>query len=95
MVVAKVKEKDSARPTIRPRSRRRMQAAPRKAPASMRLRNVAGHESLEVALQPKTEEGTSQHPNAEIEKLDAEDLNLTREYSNMKFIAIDLMFASC
>jgi hypothetical protein len=81
MVITRVKEKDFARPTIRIRSRRWIQATPRKAPASTRLKNVAGHESLEAALRPKSEEGITQTRKAEIEKLNAEDLKLTRKYS--------------
>ena len=81
MVVTKVKEEESAEPTIRIRSRRRIQVTPRNVPASTRLKNVAGHESLEAALRPKSEEGITQTTKAEIEKLNAEDLKLTRKYS--------------
>lgn len=80
-VVAEVRKEDSARPTLRLRSRRRIQATPGKATASMRLKNVAGHESLEAALRPKNDKGISQNTKTEIEKLNAEDLKLTREYS--------------
>lgn len=81
MVVAKVKEEESPRPTIRIRSRRRIQATPRKVLTSTKLENVTGHESLEAALRPNSEEGNAQTTKVEIEKLNAEDLKLTREYS--------------
>ena len=52
----------------------------KKASSSAKLSNVAGHQTLEGALRPEGKDENVRGAKAEIEKIDAEDLILTREY---------------
>ncbi len=91
--VVKIKEEKSARETVRTRLRR-IKAAPGKAPASRKLENVADHKSLGAALRSKDQGGLTQMAKAEIERLNAEDLKLIREFSILRGITNYLTYAS-